>query len=808
MSSVLAAGIVAAMTSRHSRLGAMLTALVLLALLPLATPSPAGARRLGPGRVAVPGFSGYVTRGGGELGVGRLGNGVVGLCLDTGPTLRWPHGTPRPHGLLAPRAAYLAATYLPRAEHDPRIAAALWWSIGGSLRLNSHPARVDRHVAALRAEAPGVYAAVLTWHDRMLADARRNAPGRHGYVTALRTSRVGATTARVSGIGVRSAGRRWIAGHTVRLTITGGHFADGRTTWSGASRSTPRTVTVRTTPGRVVRVREAVTGLASPRLRVYDAGGTTQRIATAAIPVGVTATAQLAPATPPLRLRVVKTSEGQDPAGLIGVGVEIRAGAPTGPVVGRHTFTAADVRAGAATYVMMVAQDRWRRYVATVTREPAGWLPEAASVPFIGSGGTLTARLADDRIWQPTLATQISAQIVRPGDTVRDRVTVGDTGGDTLTGGWRLLGPLAPGPAGCRGLNWSRANVTAWGTFTVTGDGGYEVGAHRVRHVGCYTYVESLSGNRTTTPVAWTAPGAVAETTLVRSAPRLATVVSRPRVQTGATIDDRVRVSGVGEGSTAIVGQWQLLGPLAPNHRLQCTGLSWSGAPVAAHGAFSVRRDGSLSVGRHRVRAGGCYTYRERLRAGATSSGLAWTRPGMASETVVVTPRTPVVPVRPVVPAGGGRPASRLGGDRGSVRLAATRMRADLHPVTFTGRALVPPADIRTGGVWVGGAGLDAVVGTTVLVGHVSDRHDRPGAFHRLWGARRGQTITTVTPGGVPTSWRVTGVRLTAKRQVPRALFGQGLVRRLVLITCGNEVRGTDGRFHYRSNLIVTAVPR
>src|SRR5690349_22697553 len=50
------------------------------------------ARVLGPGSTREPGFSGYVTAGGGALGVARLPDGRFGICLDTGPR-SWPaHG--------------------------------------------------------------------------------------------------------------------------------------------------------------------------------------------------------------------------------------------------------------------------------------------------------------------------------------------------------------------------------------------------------------------------------------------------------------------------------------------------------------------------------------------------------------------------------------------------------------------------------------------------------------------------------------------------------------------------------------------
>jgi hypothetical protein len=128
-----------------------------------------------------------------------------------------------------------------------------------------------------------------------------------------------------------------------------------------------------------------------------------------------------------------------------------------------------------------------------------------------------------------------------------------------------------------------------------------------------------------------------------------------------------------------------------------------------------------------------------------------------------------------------------------------------LSPTRFRGAELVPPGDIRIGGVWADGAALDAVAGTSVVVGHVSDNHDRPGAFRRLWGVRPGTTITT-RERGVTTTWRVTTVDKVAKGHLSRTLFTQGLARRLVLITCANRV--THGAyFHYTANEVVVAVP-
>ena len=803
------------MNSRLRSVRVLLLSLLVLLVVPMAGAPPAVAEQVGPGHVAVPGFSGYVTRGGAELGVGLLRDGGVGICLDTGPGLRWPSRTPSYRTVLDARAGYLTATYLGRARHDAPVAAALWWTVGGTLGLNSHPERVRAHVTALRAEAPRMYAAVRAWHERMVAAATRDAAGVHGYTTRLRlrlTETGRRPLARLSGIGVRSGSGHWVAGRRVLIRLSGARFTNGRANWHGSTAAAARSLSIRPVPGRRVRVDETVVGLPSARFRRYDAGDENQRVATTAPRVRIRATATLPvvpkPPVPPVRVRIVKTAELADPAGMIGVAVAVHAGTLTGPVLDRHTFTAGDVRAGVASYTTAARYDRRKRYLVTIIAEPAGWIPRAATVRALRHGTGFVAHLVDDRIWQPTLATQASAQVVRPGSALQDRVTISETGGHTLTGAWRLLGPVSPGASGCRGLDWSTAPTAAAGTFRVIGDGTQVVGAHRVERVGCFTYVERIDGDRTTRPVPWTTPGLVEETTLVRSTPQLATTISRRTATAGALVLDRVAVSGLGPDAGPVVGGWQLLGPVAPSKRHDCLRRDWTHARLVAQGTFVIRHDGTITVGRRHLRVGGCYTYRERLEASPVSTGVAWTRPGLVPETVVVGPRQPFVPPHPHVPAGGARPRASHNAASGSVALRSTGLHADLHAVGFRGSTLTPPGDISTAGVWRDGAGLDAVVGTTVLVGHVSDTRDRPGAFRRLWQARPGQRVVTLAANGTRTRWRISRVFLTPKREVPRRLFHQGMARRLVLVTCGNEVHYADGRFHYRSNLVVEAVPQ
>jgi hypothetical protein len=781
--------------------------LVVLALVGggLAALSPAGAEKLGPGRVSVPGFSGYVAANGAELGVGRLGNGVYGVCLDTGPGLRWPSGTPRSHLVANPRAGYLTATWLGRARHDGEVAAALWWAMGGGLGLNSHPAAVRDHIALLEAGAPATYRAVSALHDRMLTEARRWAPSPRGY----RSGALTVSAIQVGGVGVVSGSGHWVPRQSIALTVTGATFADGGHTWHGTSADRPRALAIRGATGKVA-VTERVTGLPSSSFRLYDAGGATQRIATAAGADTVTAHAtHAAPPKPPqVPLTVTKRAEGDDPAGLVGVRVEVHAGSTTGPLVDAHAFVATDLHGGVAGVTFPAHYDPAGHYVAVITAEPSGWVAEQPVLPATRTGGGFGVAFVDDRIWQPRLVTTTQAPVVRPGTALHDTVVASGTGGDALAGEWRLLGPVPPGPRDCGGLDWRAAPIAGSGTIDLHGDGTYVVGPVVVARTGCYTWSERLAGDATTLEVPWTAPGLTSETTLVRSTPALATQVSHRRARAGARLADRVRVSGLGtDGAGPIPGSWRLLGPLAPlGHR--CAGLDWSAAPVAASGTLAVTHDGTIRIGRHRVRRGGCYTYQESLTATPTSTGVGWTRPGIAAETAVVTPRQPRVPHHPQVPAGGSsaRRAARVQVPHLDVR--RVRLSADLTPVSFRSSALTPPADLRRGGLWRDGAGLDATVGTTVVVGHVSDDHDRPGVFHRLDGVRRGDGVVTTAPDGTVRRWRVTRVRLTPKRVLPAALFAQTMARRLVLITCGNEVHYPDGGFHYRSNLVVEAVPR
>jgi LPXTG-site transpeptidase (sortase) family protein len=228
-----------------------------------------------------------------------------------------------------------------------------------------------------------------------------------------------------------------------------------------------------------------------------------------------------------------------------------------------------------------------------------------------------------------------------------------------------------------------------------------------------------------------------------------------------------------------------------------------------------------VSVGSHKITSNaktGCYTYRERLAGTSTTRSTGWTRLGVSPETSAIAPTQPSVPAHPHIGTGytgtTSTSSSRLFGSVGRVvaRMSTARVKVPgVHldaKVTATGfkrSELAPPANVHAGGYWGAGAGFNQLTGTTVVFGHVSDKHDRPGAFGKLNRAKRGQKVITVS-GGHRRVWTITHITTVKRSKLPRSIFTQTLNRRLVLVTCTGEIRHGK-RFHYTHNRIITAVP-
>lgn len=141
-----------------------------------------------------------------------------------------------------------------------------------------------------------------------------------------------------------------------------------------------------------------------------------------------------------------------------------------------------------------------------------------------------------------------------------------------------------------------------------------------------------------------------------------------------------------------------------------------------------------------------------------------------------------------------------------AVSLPAVGIHDSLQTVGSNGGSMTVPEGARAAGWLRSSAAIDELIGTTVIAGHVSDRTDRPGAFWKLRNARPGQ-IVSVTAGGRTLRFKVVSRTAYDRTRLPASLFRTTGAHRLELVTCAGRVSEPGGRFHYRQNLVVVAVP-
>ena len=141
------------------------------------------------------------------------------------------------------------------------------------------------------------------------------------------------------------------------------------------------------------------------------------------------------------------------------------------------------------------------------------------------------------------------------------------------------------------------------------------------------------------------------------------------------------------------------------------------------------------------------------------------------------------------------------------VRLPALEVDAPVTPVGVDDRGRMEvPFDVDTVGWYRFGPGPGAAEGSAVLSGHVDDRDQGYGAFHRLGDLAPGDPVAVELGDG-----RVLGYRVEVLTRVPKSdlpageVFDRGGAPRLTLVTCGGlfdyEANG------YRENVVVVARP-
>ena len=141
------------------------------------------------------------------------------------------------------------------------------------------------------------------------------------------------------------------------------------------------------------------------------------------------------------------------------------------------------------------------------------------------------------------------------------------------------------------------------------------------------------------------------------------------------------------------------------------------------------------------------------------------------------------------------------------VRLPALGVDAPVTPVGVDDRGRMDvPFDIRTVGWYRFGPGPGAIAGSAVLSGHVDDRDQGYGAFHRLGDLAPGDPVAVDLADGGVVSYRVEAVTRVPKGDLPvDEVFARTGAPRLTLVTCGGPF--DDDAHAYTENVVVVARP-
>ncbi|WP_354699889.1 hypothetical protein DSM112329_00147 [Paraconexibacter sp. AEG42_29] len=396
---------------------------------------------------------------------------------------------------------------------------------------------------------------------------------------------------------------------------------------------------------------------------------------------------------------------------------------------------------------------------------------------------------------RPAIRTQISAAETKPGAQITDTAVVSGLGTLSAPVQVELWGPYD-----------ALADMTCTGTpvhtstFTANGDGSYVTEPVTLPRAGYYTYREAILETPAYAGVQ-TECGEATETTFAKAAPAVTTVVSSAVVKPGASIFDRVKVTGAGQ--TPLKIEVDLYGPFASRAAMRCTGTPLSRTTLETPG------DGTFSSAKVKVANAGFYTYRERIKGTALITATQ-TECGEEAETslaapLILTGRGDRTTGHGGLPARKAQTASAVTPTRVSVaRLGVSAPVAAVDIDMATG-ALDVPKNIQRVGWWRDGAAPGSTAGTVLLAGHVDSARDGGGAFYALKGARPGDVVKVTSDDGRTRSYRVTSRKSVRKNALPASIFTRKGPKRLVLVTCGGPFLQDVG--HYRDNVIVTARP-
>ncbi|BAH31242.1 hypothetical protein RER_05340 [Rhodococcus erythropolis PR4] len=134
-------------------------------------------------------------------------------------------------------------------------------------------------------------------------------------------------------------------------------------------------------------------------------------------------------------------------------------------------------------------------------------------------------------------------------------------------------------------------------------------------------------------------------------------------------------------------------------------------------------------------------------------------------------------------------------------------VQAPIVDATVPEGVLTPPENVKNVGIWLDGASLNSVTGTTLIAGHVNLTGQGNGALFDLGTIEPGEVIRTSDATGKSTSWKVTAVTTRPKADgvEESVLAGPEGPRKLAVVTCGGELQFEDGVGNYADNVYLYA---
>ena len=214
----------------------------------------------------------------------------------------------------------------------------------------------------------------------------------------------------------------------------------------------------------------------------------------------------------------------------------------------------------------------------------------------------------------------VSPTAVLVGQPSSDRVTITGPLRDTVS--WAAFGPFpSAGAVRCDGT------PAAKGSFTASGAGAYMTAPATFERPGIYVYKETVE--ETDAHFGASTPCTdEKEQVRVEVEPRVRTLVSSDRLESGAKVSDRLLVSGlVGQSATV---QAALFGPFPERDAVDCASKPlWTGS-------IAVTKDGEYTTESVELKTPGFYVYRESIAAQGFVRAVQTECTDQAETTVVV----------------------------------------------------------------------------------------------------------------------------------------------------------------------------